>query len=101
MKKKQESDVLSGEFRKFINDIEGLVKQTANLTGDELVLAREKLDQRVNEARGSVTTMSSDLARKASKSAAKANRKVHDEPWKVIGGAAALGLILGMLFARD
>lgn len=100
MKKKHKTDALSREFDKFINDIEGLLKETANLTGDELVLARAKLNQRVSEARGSVTTISNDLALRATKSVAKANRKVHDEPWKAIGGAAAAGLILGMLFTR-
>ena len=38
---------------------------------------------------------------KKKKSAAKANRKVHDEPWKAIGGAAAAGILLGMLITRD
>ena len=100
MKKKHKTDALSREFHKFIVDIESLLKETANLTGDELVLAREKLNVRVNEARSSVTTISNDLALRATKSAVKANRKVHDEPWKAIGGAAAAGLILGMLFTR-
>lgn len=100
MKKKHKTDALSREFHKFLNDIESLLKETANLTGDELVLARAKMNERVNDARGSVTTLSNDLTQRATKSAAKANRKVHDEPWKAVGGAAAAGLILGMLFAR-
>lgn len=75
-------------------------KDTVNLTGEELDLARAKLNERVNEARGSVSSISNDFALRAKKSAAKANRKVHDEPWKAVGGAAAAGLILGMLFAR-
>jgi len=100
MKKKHKTDALSREFHKFIADIENLLKETADLTGDELVLARNKLNDRVNEARGSVSTISHDLAVRANKSASKANRQVHEEPWKAIGGAAAAGLILGMLFTR-
>lgn len=100
MKKKHKTDALSREFHKFIVDIESLLKETANLTGAELEIAREKLNERVNEARGSVTSIRNDLAIRATKSAIKANRKVHDEPWKAVGGAAAVGLILGMLFTR-
>ena len=100
MKKKHKTDALSREFHKFILDIESLQKETANLTGEELVLAREKLHERVNEARGSVNTIKSDIEFRTRRSAAKANGKVHDEPWKAIGGAAAAGLILGMLFTR-
>lgn len=101
MKKKHKTEALSREYHKFIVDIENLLKETANLSGDELILAREKLSERVNEARTSVTSISNDLAQRAAKSAAKANRKVHEEPWKAMGGAAAAGLILGMLFARE
>lgn len=99
--KKHKSAALSREYHKFIVDIENLVKEATTLTGEELVAARAKLNERIVEARGSVTSLSNDLARRAGKSASKANRKVHDEPWKAIGGAAALGLVLGMLFTRN
>lgn len=100
MKKKQKTAALSREFHKFVADIEGLLRETASLSGDELALARGKLQERVSEARDSVTTLSHELEGRARRSATKANRDVHDEPWKAIGGAAAAGLILGMLFAR-
>ena len=98
MKKKQKTAALSREFDKCLTDIESLFKETVNLTGDELELARAKL---IKLARGSVNTISHDFALRATKSAAKANRKVHDEPWKAIGGAAAAGILLGMLITRD
>lgn len=101
MKKKQKTAALSHEFDKCLTDIESLLKETVNLTGDELVQARSKLHQRIKEGRGSVNTFSHDLALRATKSAAKANRKVHDEPWKAIGGAAAAGLLFGMLITRE
>lgn len=100
MKKKHNTDALSREFQKFIADIESLMKETATLTGDELALARGKVNDRVTEAKDSVSSMSHVLARRASKSAAKANREIHEDPWKAIGGAATAGLILGMLFSR-
>jgi ElaB/YqjD/DUF883 family membrane-anchored ribosome-binding protein len=100
MKKRDKTAVLSREFRNFVADIETLLKETAELTGDELSEAREKLQERVAEARESVVDISSDLARKARKTVARANREVHEEPWKAIGTGAAIGLLLGLLFSR-
>lgn len=100
MKKKQKTAALSREFHTFVADVESLLRETATLTGDELALARGKLQERVSEARDSVTSLSHELEGRARKTAGKANREVHDEPWKAIGGAAVAGLILGMLFTR-
>ncbi|MES3006815.1 MAG: DUF883 family protein [Pseudomonadota bacterium] len=100
MKHKQKTAALSREFHNFVADIESLLKETASLTGGELAEARSKLHERVSEAKESVTELSHDIARQAGKSAAKANREVHDEPWKAIGSAAAVGLLLGLLFSR-
>lgn len=100
MKKKHKTAALSREFNKFVADIESLLRETASLTGDELALARGKLQERVSEAKDSVTSLSHELEGRARKTARNANRDVHDEPWKAIGGAAAAGLILGMLFSR-
>jgi ElaB/YqjD/DUF883 family membrane-anchored ribosome-binding protein len=100
MKKKHKTAALSREFHNFVADIESLLRETATLTGDELALARGRLQERVSEAKDSVTSLSHDLEGRARKTASKANREVHDEPWKAIGGAATAGLILGMLFSR-
>ncbi len=91
---------LSREFQNFLADVEGLLKETASIGGDELVTARARIQHRLQEAKESVVHLSGDLAGGASRMAASANHEVHEEPWKAIGAGAAVGLLLGLLFAR-
>jgi ElaB/YqjD/DUF883 family membrane-anchored ribosome-binding protein len=100
MKKRDRTAAISREYHNFLADMESLLQETANLTGDELHGAKEKIQQRVAEAKVSMTDLSDDLARRARKSARTVNNEVHDEPWKAIGAGAAAGLLLGILFAR-
>lgn len=100
MKNKSKKAALSREFENFLTDIDSLLHATSDLTGEELRDARAKLHKRVAEARESVTEVSDDLTRRARKSAKSIDKEVHEEPWKAIGAGAAVGLLLGMLFAR-
>jgi ElaB/YqjD/DUF883 family membrane-anchored ribosome-binding protein len=100
MKKRDKTAALQREFRNFLKDIESLLKESVDLTGEELTEAREKLHERVKVARESAVDLGHDLAKRARKTASKANKEVHDEPWKAIGIGAAAGLMLGMLFSR-
>src|SRR5690606_24565739 len=79
MKNTDKTAALSREFHNFVADLESLLRETAELTGEELLEAREKIQERVAEAKESVVDMSQDLARRARKTAAKANREVHEE----------------------
>jgi ElaB/YqjD/DUF883 family membrane-anchored ribosome-binding protein len=102
MKKKIEKDVstLSDEFDIFLTDIENLMKEAADLSSEEFAEAKAKINEKIARTRESVSDMSDSIGRKARKTVAKANREIHDEPWKAIGGAAAIGLLLGLLVSR-
>ena len=100
MSKSYKADALSNEFHNFLADLESLLKETANLSGEELSQAREKIRRRVESAKESAVHLGSEIAEGAGKVAATANHEVHEEPWKAIGAGAAVGLLLGLLFAR-
>lgn len=100
MKNKRKTEALTREFHNFVADIESLLQETAALTGDELDVARHRIQDRIADAKDTVTDMGTDVARRASKSAGRANRKIHKDPWAAIGSAAAIGLLLGMAFSR-
>jgi len=66
----------------------------------DLEAAEAALSDRVAAAQRSVQEMSDKVVARARKTAAAANDYVHKQPWKVIGAGAAVGLVLGLLFAR-
>ena len=96
MSKSYKADALSNEFQNFLADLESLLKETTHLSGEELSQARDKIRRRVESAKESVVHLGSEIAEVA----ATANHEVHEEPWKAIGAGAAVGLLLGLLFAR-
>ena len=102
MKKKIESDAdtLAHEFDVFISDVENLLKEAADLSSEEFAEAKARINERIAFARESVSQMGETVSRTARKTVAKANQEVHDDPWRAIGGAAALGLLLGLLVSR-
>lgn len=88
------------ELHNFLADIEDLVKEASSLTGDELVRAREQLNERIGAVKGSLQEMGGSLAQRARKTVSATNDYAHEEPWKAIGAGAAVGMLLGFLLAR-
>jgi ElaB/YqjD/DUF883 family membrane-anchored ribosome-binding protein len=84
----------------FLTDIEGLIKATTSLTGEDLERARAKLNARVTAAKESVEEVSSAIADQVRDTAKITNGYVHARPWQAIGIGAVLGLLLGFAFAR-
>jgi len=91
---------VSHEFRDFLADVEDLVKETTTLTGEDLNRARTKLNQRLAEAKKAAAKMGGEISQRAQQGASDANEYVHEQPWKVIGVSAVVGLLLGFVLAR-
>lgn len=91
---------VSREFSNFIADIEDMIRQTTSLTGEDLEQAKHKLNARVSEARKSVEDLGSSVSQQIHKGSTLTDEYVHEQPWKVIGGVAAVSFLLGMLTAR-
>jgi ElaB/YqjD/DUF883 family membrane-anchored ribosome-binding protein len=100
MKNKQKTAAISHEFEKFLSEMENMLQQTATLGGDELAEAKKRIQERMAEAKETVSGIRGDLARRARKVARSANLEVHAEPWKIIGAGAAMGLLFGLLLAK-
>ncbi|MHC5352224.1 ElaB/YgaM/YqjD family protein [Metapseudomonas furukawaii] len=94
------SQDISQEFYNFLADVEGLVKETAELTGDELAQTRGRIVERISAARKSIGELGDNLAQQGRRSATATNEYVHEQPWKVIGASAAAAFLLGLVLAR-
>lgn len=91
---------ISQEFKKFVADVERLVKETANLSGDELAHTKIKLNQRINAAKQYISTTSNTLVEQTQKAATATNELVHEKPWAAIGTGAVVSFVLGLLLSK-
>mgnify|MGYP000739365070 CR=1 FL=1 len=91
---------VSEEFHNFIADIENLIKETTTLTGEDLSRAKEKLTTRLAEAKESVQDVGGAIAQRGRRAATVTNEYVHEQPWKVIGASALIGLLVGFALTR-
>jgi len=85
------------DFRTFVQDIENLIRATADLSGEDLAKAKAKLNERISVAKKTLEGLGSTIAERASQTATTANNYVHEKPWPVIGASAAIGFLAGYL----
>jgi ElaB/YqjD/DUF883 family membrane-anchored ribosome-binding protein len=80
-------------------DAEALLKATAEVTGDRVQEARERAQGTVRQAFDHL--YDDRLQRRVRRAAMTTDSYVRDNPWGVIGAAAGIGLLIGLLARRD
>jgi ElaB/YqjD/DUF883 family membrane-anchored ribosome-binding protein len=100
MKAADASSTLTREFHNIIKDVESLLKETSSLGGDEYANIREKLVERLANAKEEMTKVGLNIAETVQESTADVSAEISKEPWKAVGSAAVAGLLLGYLIAR-
>ena len=91
---------MTGDIKSVIADGEDLLKAAAEVSGEGFAVARQKFEKKLGNAKARLAEASQAAVEKTKESAAVANRYVHDNPWSVVGVAAAAGLLIGFLAAR-
>jgi ElaB/YqjD/DUF883 family membrane-anchored ribosome-binding protein len=94
------TDKLLQDLRTLVADAEDLVKATAAETGERIKGARLRLEDDLRVARARLDEAQQVLLEKSRLAAAATDRFAHENPWKVAGIAAGLGLLLGLLIGR-
>lgn len=88
---------LVSDLKVLIDDVEELVKATADQAGGSLSSLRQRLMQRLEEGRETLSEqqrVASDLTRQATRGAVD---YVQHNPWGVVGVALGIGLIIGLI----
>lgn len=91
---------LMQDFRVVMADAEELLRATAGQAGDKVAATRERIQENLAAAKVSLDEAESELIEKTKYVAEATDTYVHDNPWKVIGVAASVGVIVGMLIGR-
>lgn len=93
-------DKLVSDMKVVIADAEELLKATANAAGEKAAAARARMEDSLRTARVKVAEAQEVMRDRAKQAAQATDDYVHAHPWKAVGFAAAVGVIVGMLIAR-
>ena len=91
---------LVSDLRVVISDTEELLRATAGAAGEKAGELRERIAIRLRDAKERLADLEAALVDKTRAAARATDDFVHEEPWKAVGVAAALGLALGVLIGR-
>jgi ElaB/YqjD/DUF883 family membrane-anchored ribosome-binding protein len=91
---------LMNDLHQGIADAEEMLKLTASQTSESAVQLRERVRERMVKAKAEVVHLQQVTIEKAKAAGHATDVYVHENPWKSIGIAAGLGLVVGLLISR-
>jgi ElaB/YqjD/DUF883 family membrane-anchored ribosome-binding protein len=94
------SERLADEFGDLLSDAQDLLRRAAHETGDTAHDLRAQVDARLGKARMRLQDLEGDAMHRARRATHAADRLVHEQPWRAMAVAAAMGLIVGLMLGR-
>lgn len=91
---------LVADLKVVIADAEELLRATANQAGEKVVELRARMQENLTTARHKLADAEAALKEKSREVARATDDYVHEHPWKSIGVAAGVGLLVGLLIGR-
>lgn len=91
---------LVNDFKVVIADAEALLKATAGQGGEALAAVRAKAQESLAVAKAKMADAQAALLVRTKAAARATDAYVHENPWKAIGAAAGVGLVVGLLIGR-
>lgn len=88
------------DLKGVVSDADALLKEVANATAEEFAAARSTLENKLNEARSRLHDARILATQKACSAADATQAYVMDNPLKIVGVVAALGLLAAFLINR-
>jgi ElaB/YqjD/DUF883 family membrane-anchored ribosome-binding protein len=95
-----DKDQLIKEFKEVVADAEALLLATANTGDSKLVELRTKAQESLNIAKERILDIQSEVFAKTKAAAKATDEYVHENPWRSIGFATSLGVVVGLLISR-
>jgi ElaB/YqjD/DUF883 family membrane-anchored ribosome-binding protein len=88
------------DMRVVISDAEELLRATASQAGEKIGVARERIQDSIHQAKVKLAETEAVLRERAQQVARDGEEYVRDNPWRAIGIAAGIGLVLGLILSR-
>lgn len=93
-------DKLVADFKLVVADAEELLKLTANQAGDKMAELRARAQDHLHVAKQKLADAEAVVVDKTRQAARATDDYVHENPWRSIGMAAGVGLVIGLLIGR-
>lgn len=94
-------DHLASGLHSLSTQAEDLIRATAQASEESIVAARERLAEQLDVLRNEVSRAQRAALQRARRTAVATDKYVHANPWPVIAGALAAGVLIGWLGSRD
>jgi ElaB/YqjD/DUF883 family membrane-anchored ribosome-binding protein len=94
------TDKLIADMKVVVSDAEELLRATANQAGDKVGELRGKIQEHLTTARASLADAQVAVVDKAKQVGRVTDDFVQDNPWRSVGIAAGVGLLVGLLIGR-
>ena len=88
------------DLKVVVADAEELLRATASQAGEKVSAVREKVQESLHRAKVKLAEAEDVLVDKGKQAARVTDEYVHDHPWRAVGVAAGVGLIIGLLIGR-
>jgi ElaB/YqjD/DUF883 family membrane-anchored ribosome-binding protein len=95
-----ENEQLLQDVRQVLSSTEDLLHAAGDEGGDKARELRERVSKNLRLAKERLVDVEQAMVGKAKAAAKVTDQYVHENPWKSIGIAAGVGLLLGMLISR-
>jgi ElaB/YqjD/DUF883 family membrane-anchored ribosome-binding protein len=94
------SEQLITDFKVVVADAEALLKATAGQGGEKLAEVRAKAEESLRIMKARLAEAQEALIARTKEAAKATDEYVHENPWKAIGVAASIGLLIGWFMGR-
>jgi len=91
---------LAQDLKIVVSDLEELLRATASQAGEKVSAMREKMQENLHRAKIKLSEAEDVLLDKGKQAARVTDEYVHDHPWRAVGIAAGVGLLVGLLIGR-
>jgi ElaB/YqjD/DUF883 family membrane-anchored ribosome-binding protein len=91
---------LVSDMKSVVCDAEEILRATAGVAGERMVDLRERIGDRLRDAKLRIADAESALVDKTKAAARATDDYVNENPWQAVGIAAGIGLLLGIIIGR-
>jgi ElaB/YqjD/DUF883 family membrane-anchored ribosome-binding protein len=91
---------LMQDLRLVVADTEDLLRVTAGQAGEKVSAVRERMEEHLRAAKDRLADAEVAMLEKTKAAARATDEYVQENPWRSVGIAAGVGLVIGMLISR-